>query len=303
MSDVDVSVIIPVHNRAHLIGDAIRSALNQDPGIRVEVIVIDDGSADGSAAAAQAVSPLVRVLRKDVAGGPAAARNMGLRIARGRYIAFLDSDDVYLPNRLSSALAYFREHPEVAVVFAATENEKGEANFILSSARHQTVYWANPLRELLSCGNPMLTLTVTVRADALKNCGYFDESLICTQDYELWLRLTEQGPFAHLNQVVAVRRNSPKGQMTRREARLNPALVYRKAWQRANLSDADKARARPMYANYVTMHLRQILRERDGRLMLEHLALFKEALGGIERLAWGMLARLVCLCRLVSKGK
>lgn len=295
MNRVDVSVIIPVRNRAQLVAEAVKSVFVQDTEAAIEVIVVDDGSTDGSGEVAAAIDRRVRVFRHEKSRGPGAARNTGIRESRGEFIAFLDSDDLYMPNRISSALRYLCEHPEVILTFGATRNDEGEDCFMLSSARQAPVYWKTPLREMLICGNPLLTLTVTVRAAVLKQCGSFDETLYCSQDYDLWLRLADFGAFVHLDQVVGIRRMTARNQMSHREARINPAMIYEKAWQRARLSAEDKVLALPKYAYYVQIRLRQLLRERNGRQMQDDLALFREALGGIERLAWGMLARLVCL--------
>lgn len=102
------SVIIPVYNRAGLIAETLRSVLAQDFD-DFELIVVDDGSTDGSAEAARAVDPRVQVLTVPN-GGPGPARNHGIRAARGRYLAFLDSDDLWFPWTLTTYAGLLREH-------------------------------------------------------------------------------------------------------------------------------------------------------------------------------------------------
>jgi glycosyltransferase involved in cell wall biosynthesis len=98
-----ISVVIPVHDQALYIGEALTSVLAQD-GHHLEVIVIDDGSSDGSLAAARARLPSIRAIRQENSG-IGAARNRGVEIARGEYLAFLDADDRWPPGRLSRLAA------------------------------------------------------------------------------------------------------------------------------------------------------------------------------------------------------
>lgn len=288
VNSVDVSVIIPVHNRATMIGDAVKSALNQDTDAILEIIVVDDGSTDGSGDIAAAIDPRVKVIRHELARGPGAARNSGLAIARGEYIAFLDSDDVFCPNRISSALNYLRSHPKVILTCGGMSG--GDNPFMLSSAASAPVHWTRPLQEMLKCGNPIYTPTVTARLQAINDCGCFDETLYCSQDYDLWIRMAEKGEFTHLSVIVAQLRRTSHGQMTKRDARLNPAIIYARAWQRANLAGEDKKLARPVFANYARMRLAQLVREKQGKAIWQDMATFKDALAWHERMVWRMIA-------------
>lgn len=105
-----VSVVVPVFNRAHLVGPAIDSILAQAPGDwSMDVIVVDDGSTDDLAAALQPYGSRVTCVRHSTNAGAAAARNTGVAAAGGDYVAFLDSDDEWLPQKLSMQLALMRE--------------------------------------------------------------------------------------------------------------------------------------------------------------------------------------------------
>lgn len=286
---VDVSVIIPVHNRANMIGDAVRSALTQDTNAALEIIVVDDGSTDGSGEVAAAIDPRVKVVRHETARGPGAARNTGLATAKGEYIAFLDSDDGFTNNHISSALAFLNAHPEV-ILCASGTLLNGSPVFMLSSAAIAPVVWTSPMRSLLITGNPLHTSTIVARAEVLYKCNGFDESLFCTQDYDLLFRLTEYGAFAHLTEVGAWRRISPNGQMTNRLARLNPAVVYARAFRKANLSSEDRKLAQPMFVNYVRMRLAQLVREKQGKAIWNDITNFRDALAWPERMIWRMAA-------------
>src|SRR4051794_27194380 len=114
-----VSAIVPVFNRARVIGEAVDSLARQSLR-NIEIIVVDDGSTDASAEAAQrAGGPLVRVIRHESNRGIPAARNMGLQAARGKYIAWLDSDDLARPGRLERQATYLERNPELALVGAS----------------------------------------------------------------------------------------------------------------------------------------------------------------------------------------
>ena len=110
-----VSVVMPAYNAGPYIEQAIRSVLEQDyPNI--ELIVVDDGSKDGTPEAVEALfGDRVRVLRQKN-GGPAAARNLGIRASNGTLLAFLDADDVWLPGKLQAQVSYMLAHPDIGLV-------------------------------------------------------------------------------------------------------------------------------------------------------------------------------------------
>lgn len=110
-----VSVIIPAYQAESYVGEAIRSALDQTI-VPVEVIVVDDGSTDGTAAVAEGFGGIVQVVRQANAG-TAAARNHGVRLARGTHLAFLDADDIWTPTKLEVQLQAFAADPTLELVF------------------------------------------------------------------------------------------------------------------------------------------------------------------------------------------
>jgi glycosyltransferase involved in cell wall biosynthesis len=114
-----ISVIIPCYNAKAYLGEAIESALGQEAG-PLEIIVVDDGSTDGSADVARRFGAAVRY-EGQANAGIAAARNRGVELSRGRYLAFLDADDMWAPGSLAWRLAMLRAHPGVACVFGAVE--------------------------------------------------------------------------------------------------------------------------------------------------------------------------------------
>jgi len=111
-----VSVVVPVFDRARVVGDALRSLLVQT-WRDLEVVVVDDGSGDDGVAVAEAFGdPRVRIVRHGANRGIPHARNTGLEAARGRYVAWLDSDDVARPERIATQVGFLEANPDVALV-------------------------------------------------------------------------------------------------------------------------------------------------------------------------------------------
>ncbi len=109
---IPVSVIIPTYNRAGLVQEAVASVLAQT-WRDFEVLVVDDGGSDGTDAALAPYASRLRLLRRESRGGVSAARNTGIEAARGEWLAFLDSDDLWLPEKLARQMAYLAAHPDL----------------------------------------------------------------------------------------------------------------------------------------------------------------------------------------------
>jgi glycosyltransferase involved in cell wall biosynthesis len=208
-----VSVITPAYNVAAYLGDAVRSALAQT-FVDLELLIVDDGSTDGTAATAfqyAATDSRVRVLQK-VNGGISSARNFALRQARGRFIAILDSDDVWLPEYLASQVEILEARPEVAIV-------TGNGWFLGGAADGELARpWpdARPhpdLASLLDDETAVFILSV-FRRDVYEAIGEFDESLRTNEDYDYWLRAACAG-------FRFYRNDRPLGRYRRREDSLS----------------------------------------------------------------------------------
>lgn len=195
-----LSVIIPTWNRAQLVRDAIHSALAQREG-EVEVIVVDDASTDSTAEVlAHEFGDLIRVLRLEHRRGPGGARNAGARLARGEFVGFLDSDDVWLPGKLDAELEVFARFPEAQVVVSDSQNffegeADGESRFAQNGLLEAT---GGEVRLAHDCNwlwtnsmNTVHTCAITVRRDALSKLGekLFADDLVCCEDWEFQMRL------------------------------------------------------------------------------------------------------------------
>jgi glycosyltransferase involved in cell wall biosynthesis len=188
-----VSVIVPTYNRAELLERAINCSLGQKGEISVEVLVVDDCSSDSTADVVTAYDdPRVRYLRHETNQGGAAARNTGILSARGRYIAFLDSDDEWDPDKLTlqiDALAH-SSSPSATVCHTQVRTRRQRSTEIApkkGKAKEQNI-----ADYLFLAGGHMQTSSILLDA-ALAKRTLFDGSLRKHQDYDFCLRLEEQG--------------------------------------------------------------------------------------------------------------
>ena len=204
-----VSVVIPAFNRPAMVTRAVRSALAQRPRPPAEVIVVDDGSSDGTGAAASAAG--ATVIRHDPGRGGAAARNTGVRAAGHDWIAFLDSDDEYLPEHLNTLWPLRNGHVILGASAIVCASDPAEDSLIGRAGRTPEVL-ERPA-SVLRYGNALITSSVLARKDAVIAAGLFTEGMVRSADLELWLRVLEQGT-GYVSPVVTVRYHLHAGQVT-----------------------------------------------------------------------------------------
>jgi glycosyltransferase involved in cell wall biosynthesis len=194
---IAVSIVIPCFNHARFLGDAIESGLGQHD-CRVEVIVVDDGSTDESAAIATRYAA-VRLIRQPNRG-LSRARNAGLRACNGDVVIFLDADDRLMPNAAAAALQAFGRLPGAAMVF-------GRCELIDAAGRplptNLPVVTANHYRELLERNYIWTPAMAAFRRAALDSVGGFDPTVNASADYDVYLRLTRTAPVAGHGELVA----------------------------------------------------------------------------------------------------
>ena len=180
-----LSVVIPAFNVQDFIGPAIESVLSQS--FRdMEVIIVDDGSTDTtSQVIAQFHDPRIRVIHK-LNGGLAAARNSGIREARGNYIALLDGDDIWFPGYAESHVVAMESDPHVGIThnYLAYINETGEKTGQLLVTRKKSA----TLREMVIRNHPNGG-QVVVRRKCFEEAGLFNEALRACEDQEMWVRI------------------------------------------------------------------------------------------------------------------
>lgn len=195
-----VSVIIPTYNRAHLVARAIQSVLDQTYQ-DFEIIVVDDASTDNTEAVIQQYDDSrIVYLKHEVNSGGAAARNTGIRHARGQYIAFLDSDDEWLPIHLGQRISYFTSHT-CNGLYSPFYVKNGS---IITPSKLKPFPRLGLADSILSGKNDTRTSTFVFRADCLRNV-MFDESLAKHQDWDLAIRFDgTYGMDCDLNSTVII---------------------------------------------------------------------------------------------------
>ena len=196
-----VSVVIPTFNRRELVCRAIDSVLAQTRAVD-EILVVDDGSTDDTGAALQArFGDRVRHVWQPNAG-VSAARNHGMRLATGRYIALLDSDDEWLPEKTALQLAWLETHPEAGMVLCDVARVDREGRAIDVFRRRDVIPedgWV--LRWILH--NPALVpASVVMRREVFEDVGGFDESLRTAEDIEYHLRIASRWRIGVVDQVL-----------------------------------------------------------------------------------------------------
>jgi glycosyltransferase involved in cell wall biosynthesis len=205
----DVSVIIPTHNRAHVLERALDSVLAQTR-VPTEIIVVDDGSSDDTAVLLRSRYPWIRSLYQPNRG-VSAARNRGIMAARSEWLAFLDSDDEWLPHKLEHQFAMLRPHHRIS---------------------HTDEIWirrgkrVNPMKKHAKAGGwiyrhclPLCAISpsaVLIHRSVFGQVGLFDETLPACEDYDLWLRLCCRYPVHYLDQPLIIKYGGHDDQLSQR---------------------------------------------------------------------------------------
>lgn len=246
-----VSVIIPTWNRSSLLPRALDSVLGQSVPAD-EVIVVDDGSTDGTASMVAARYPQVRLLRTPH-GGVSAARNHGIRAVGGAWLAFLDSDDAWQPDKLASQLAALAAQPEERVCHC-------DEIWIRNGRR------VNPRRRHQKRGGwifqhclPLCAISpsaVMLHREVFDTVGLFDEALPACEDYDLWLRVTSRFPTLYIDRPLVIKHGGHADQLSRTE----PAL--------------DRYRIRALAAILAADHLAEPDRRAAARMLCEKIEVY-----------------------------
>ncbi len=183
-----VSVIIPNYNYGHFLQESIDSVLNQSYK-NIEVIVVDDGSTDNSTKIIEAYSQRVMLISQENSG-VSAARNHGMRFAKGDFVCFLDADDSWEPNKISSQISKFNDL-EIGVVYSSINICDEELNHLeIVSARYkgdvEYLYYRFPTTAIILLG----CSTAMIRAEVANSVGEFDTSLHTSADWDYFRRLS-----------------------------------------------------------------------------------------------------------------
>jgi glycosyltransferase involved in cell wall biosynthesis len=208
---VPVSVIIPTFNRLGFVRQAVASVCAQQDAAS-EVIVVDDGSSDGTTDALEGEFGVrIRVLRT-ANRGVAAARNLGVATSKGEWLAFLDSDDVWLPGKLAAQVDFFVRHPQADIC-------QTEETWVRNGGRvNPCAHHRKPSGDIFE---PSLRLclvspsAVMLRRRLFERVGGFDESLPACEDYDLWLRIARDTPVWLIDRPLVIKRGGHPDQLSR----------------------------------------------------------------------------------------
>jgi glycosyltransferase involved in cell wall biosynthesis len=204
----EVAVVLPCYNAANYLARALDSVLAQThPDFRI--YVVDDGSTDETAKILQRYSAYAVPFHQEHLG-QAAARNRGIAMSTAPYIAFLDADDYWLPRKLEQQVAVLEQNPRVGLVCSDCATMKdgklSGAYFGNTKAPRAGKLFTRLTRECF-----VFTPTVVVRRRCVEEAGLFNESLVVSEDFDLWLRIAARWEVAVVPEVLAVRDTRPEG--------------------------------------------------------------------------------------------
>ena len=249
-----VSVVLPAYNVAPWVGEAVESALAQDHS-ELELIVIDDGSTDGTWDVLRSWAGHPRVLlERQFNGGPSGSRNTALAKARGTYVAFLDADDRWKPNKVSRHVAVMEAEPDLDLTFSWWQviDDAGRDTGRRGRPAAGRYGFADLVRENITG----TASTVIARRSAIEAAGGFDPTLRANVDLDLWLRIAARRPrnLACIPELLVDYRQRP-GQIVsdwaRMERNWRTVLDKARAIDPAAVAEVE-AEAQALYARYVS---------------------------------------------------
>ena len=245
-----VSVVVPAYNAERTIGASLASIAAQTV-TELEVIVVDDGSTDDTVRVAQAAgSRDLRVICQANAGH-AAARNTGICAARGRYVAFLDADDLWLPDKLQRQIDEIQRNPKMRALQTGAARVDNELRLLWIEHCRPS---ADQLWDTLCFRNmPGLMSTLLIERALFEEVGLFDPSLVILQDWDLALRLARVGQLHSIPEILTAYRFH-MSQSSNVEIHIEPGLrVLGKLFSDPELPRRIRSREREAYARFYAM--------------------------------------------------
>ena len=221
MQTMSVSVIIPVYNRPHFIRRAVESVLRQTV-MPDEVLVIDDGSTDATPSVLRDYTSRIRVIRTGHRG-VSHARNVGLRAARSQWIAFLDSDDMWLSDKLQRQWEWLKAHPDYRVVQTEEIWIRGGRRVNPRKIHRKPEGWIfrpSLVRCLISPSS------VLIHRSVFEQVGFFDETLPAVEDFDLWLRVTLHYPVGLVRAPLVIKYGGHPDQLSKAIWGLDQFRIY-----------------------------------------------------------------------------
>lgn len=198
-----VSVIIPTYNRAIHIGRAVESIFTQTYQ-DFEIIIIDDGSTDNTKDVLFGYHDRIKYIYQ-TNKGVSSARNRGIKEARGEYLAFLDSDDIWLPTKLEKQIKLFHKDPTIYLVYSYARYFDRDNNSDFIRPQHIS----KSFEDFLYAETVLPTSSVMLRKEAIDKVGLFDEQLPSIEDYDLWLRISQKFKVDFISEILVEKNNYP----------------------------------------------------------------------------------------------
>jgi glycosyltransferase involved in cell wall biosynthesis len=297
-----VTVIIPAFNAELHIAEALKSVGDQTRR-DIEVLVVDDGSTDGTVReAGRFAGELDLTIVRQANAGPAAARNAGIRLARGRHCAFLDADDVMLPERLAAQVELLDTEADLGLVHTdlMTFDERG---IIHRTRRAFSDPCGGMALDRLLLDNFITTSTVMAPTDRLIEVGLFGEGRRVSEDFELWLRMAARWRLGFIARPLALYRRRPGSLSDDKLATARCALeVVETFWREHPQHRTSQPR---VYQNSIAQHLAiagaaAYVRGRRGSALSYLVRSLR--LDPWRRDSWKSLAKLVIPDRLRPRG-
>lgn len=207
-----ISVIIPTHNRATMLVEAINSVLAQSER-DFELLVIDDGSTDDTPQACAAFGATLQYLQQEHRG-VSAARNFGIAQARGAFITFLDSDDLWQKHKLRRQIAWLAAHPEIMLCYTNEIWIRRGVRVNQKKIHQKAGGWIYPLCLPRCIISPS---SVLMRRELFEQVGVFDETLPICEDYDLWLRIAARYEIGFIDEPLIIKRGGHADQLSHSE--------------------------------------------------------------------------------------
>ncbi len=227
-----VSIIIPTYNASKFIKEAVDSALAQTYK-DIEIIIIDDGSIDDTKKVLEGYLPKIKYFYQSNKG-LSAARNVGIKIAKGDCIALLDADDIFLPNKIEEQIKFLEENPDCDVCYCDLYHFWDEESEKLLKLNYKYYSGDDVLPGLLE-KSFIAPLTVVIRKSVFDRFGYFDENLKRSEDLDFWFRLAYGGAkICFLLKILAKLRMLKKGNLQGIESQPAVKLTGLEVVQRLN---------------------------------------------------------------------
>lgn len=235
-----VSVLLAVRNGERTIAEAVESVFSQTALDTIEVIIIDDGSTDRTRNILERIpcqNASFILLQNKFCQGLTKSLNQALSKARGRYIARIDHDDVWHPEKISQQLSYVENHPEVGILGTAYF-DMDEDGGNMRAPEIPICYTDLEIRKALYKANPFFHSSILARTDLVRSIGGYDESFLVAQDYDLWVRLLGLTKGAILPEVLCYRRIGRGNISVKKERRQRINALRAKArWVKENGMD------------------------------------------------------------------